>query len=86
MKLHFYIFLKPGPIWVDPHQRVGGRGDVGGGDGVDRCQGRKGRGRGEKIKPKLGKKQTNNGGGHTCFDSVPTVLSLFLLSADNLFH
>ena len=64
MKLHFDIFLKPGAIWVDPHQRASGRGDVGGGDGVDRCQGREGRGRGKKIKTKLGKKQTNNGGGH----------------------
>ena len=29
-----YDILK-GPIWADPHQRAGGRGDVGGGDGLD---------------------------------------------------
>ena len=40
MKLFSLRFLDPGPVWVEPHQRAGGRGDVGGGDGLDRCQGR----------------------------------------------
>ena len=29
------FFLNPGPIGIEPHQRAGGRGHVGGGDGVD---------------------------------------------------
>ena len=49
MKLFSLRFPDPGPLWVEPHQRAGGRGDVGGGDGLDRCQGRQGWRRGEQI-------------------------------------
>ena len=44
-----FFFTMKGSLWPDSHQRDGGRGDVGGGDGLDRCQGRQGWRRGEQI-------------------------------------
>ena len=42
-----FFFTMKGSLWPDSHQRDGGRGDVRGGDGLDRCQGRQGWRRGE---------------------------------------
>ena len=44
-----FFFTMKGSLWPDSHQRDGGRGDVRGGDGLDRCQGRQGWRRGEHI-------------------------------------
>ena len=44
-----FFFTMKGSLWPDSHQRDGGRGDVRGGDGLDRCQGRQGWRRGEQI-------------------------------------